>query len=102
VLGADIGNTQVLLVARGLDGGQLALRQFTHTGSVQLVKAAADAIAALRQELASWAAAGYRRCALKPVRPDIQLSGREGPSQAGQSPGDTGASRAAIGRTGNR
>jgi hypothetical protein len=53
VLGADIGNTQVLLVARGLDGGQLALRQFTHTGSVQLVKAAADAIAALRQELAS-------------------------------------------------
>ncbi|HEF8906239.1 TPA: ROK family protein [Klebsiella pneumoniae] len=87
VLGADIGNTQVLLVARGLDGGQLALRQFTHTGSVQLVKAAADAIAALRQELASLGPLLAIAVALsKPVRPDIQLSGREGPSQAGQSP----------------
>jgi hypothetical protein len=82
VLGADIGNTQVLLVARGLDGGQLALRQFTHTGSVQLVKAAADAIAALRQELASLGPLLAIAVALsKPVRPDIQLSGREGPSR---------------------
>lgn len=52
MLGVYIGNSQVLLVARGLDSGQLALRQFTHTGSVQLVKAAADPIVELRQELA--------------------------------------------------
>lgn len=87
VLGADIGNTQVLLTARGLDGSQLALRQFTHAASTQLVKAAAEAIAALRHELASFGPLLAITVALsKPVRPDIQLSGREGPSQAGLSP----------------
>lgn len=87
VLGADIGNSQAMLIARSLDGRQLALRQFVHAASVQLVKAAADAIAALRQELTAFGPLLAITVALsKPVRPDIQLSGREGPSQAGLSP----------------
>ncbi|TCV99679.1 ROK family transcriptional regulator [Biostraticola tofi] len=87
VLGADIGNTQVQLIARSLDGGQLALRQLTHAASAQLVKSAADAIASLRQELSSFGPLLAMTVALsKPVRPDIQLYGREGPSQAGMTP----------------
>lgn len=84
VLGADIGNSQVMLIARSLDGRQLALRQFSHTASVQLVKAAASAIAALRQELALFGPLLAITVALsKPASPDLQLAGREGPSLAG-------------------
>lgn len=87
VLGADIGNSQAMLIARSLDGQQLALRQVSHAASVQLVKAAADAITALRQELMAFGPLRAITVALsKPVRPDILLSGRQGPSQAGLTP----------------
>ncbi len=87
VLGADIGNTQVQLIARSLEGEQLALRQFTHAASAQLVKTAADAIASLRHELSLFGPLLAMTVALsKPVRPDIRLYGREGPSQAGMTP----------------
>ncbi|MCR9002130.1 MULTISPECIES: ROK family transcriptional regulator [Rahnella] len=87
VLGADIGNSQALFIARSLDGRQLALRQFTNGASAQLIIAAADAIAALRQELSAFGPLLAVTVALpKPVRPDVPLSGRDGPSQAGLSP----------------
>lgn len=87
VLGADIGNTQAMFIARSLEGKQLALRQFTNYSSTQLVMAAAEAISALRQALSAFGPLLAIAIALpKPVHPDMQMSGRDGPSQAGLTP----------------
>lgn len=86
-LGIDLGNAQIRLAARGLDGTALAQRGSTlrAAGGVdRLLRDAADAVAETVDRLAG--AGPLRSVAIalpKPIRADHRLTGREGPSLGG-------------------
>jgi predicted NBD/HSP70 family sugar kinase len=89
VLGADIGNYQALFVARSLDGKTLAQRRIDNQPFKQLIGSAANLLESLQRELHPYGPLYAATLALsQAIRPDNQLSGREGPSQAGLSPSD--------------
>lgn len=86
-LGIDVGNAQIRLAARALDGSALGEwgTSLQQTGTAErLVDAAAAAVATLRSEHHGAGPLGAVAVALpKPIRSDNRLTGREGPSLGG-------------------